>query len=352
MRPIHVLVVDDSAFIRRALERMLAGAPEVRVVGEASDGRAALELVEQFPVDVVLLDLGLPVVDGLEVLETLRRLHPQVAVVVVSAATSKGAEATARALALGAFDVVDKSAVPAMEVHALTAELLAKVRAAARRGGLATEAQPELVPADLGVPELVVVGASTGGPAALMAMVRALRPGFPAPVVVVQHMPATFLEPFARRLGEEAGVEVVLARPGIALRPGVVYVAPSGRDARPARQGASLSLVAAAPRPGAQHVPSVDTLFFGAAAVAGPRAWGLLLTGMGEDGAAGLSAMREAGGFTVAQDEASCAVFGMPGAAIERGAARAVLSLSSIVSLLARAAPAPSPLTIGPMGGP
>lgn len=319
----RVLIVDDSAFVRRALARVLGQERDLELVGEADDGESALAMSGVLTPDVVLLDLGLPERDGLSVLTELRARHPDVAVIVVAANASALSERGQQALALGAFRCVDKSTVSSMELHALGAELLASIREARQRP--VSRAVPE---ARGQRPEILVVGASTGGPAALQRLVAGLGRDFPAPIFMVQHMPGGILPQLAQRLSAE------LPTPGQRLVAGAFYLAPGGRDACVVRDATGLRMIARPPSPSAPHVPGVDPLFHSAAEACGPGAWGVLLTGMGRDGALGLAAIRGAGGLTVAQDAASSAVWGMPRAAFELRAARHVLALEHIAPFL------------------
>lgn len=333
---IRVVLVDDSAFVRRALSRVLAGADDVEVVGEAGDGSEALELVRRLGADVVLLDLAMPVLDGLATLRELLALQRPPAVVVVSGAAQRGAEATLSALEAGAFDFVDKSAVGAMQLHELGGQVLEKLRAAAARRRPAEVALPP-PPGGFARPSVVAVGASTGGPQALAALLGKLPPEFAAPVVIVQHMPPFFLPPLVARLGERSALPVALAAYGELLRPGRAYVVPAGADGVLRLAEAGPVLVPGPAAPGASHVPSADALLYSAASALGPAAWGVVLSGMGRDGTAGLLAIRRAGGLTVAQDEATSTVFGMPRAAIEAGAALAVCPVHALARYLTEA---------------
>lgn len=349
-RSIRVLVVDDSPFARRAISRVLAGDPRIKLVGEAGDGREGVALAERTSPDVVLLDLGMPVMDGISALRALRGRCPSAAVVVVSAWAQKGAALTLQALEEGAFDFVDKAVVSAMRVHDLADEILEKVRAAAAARAAPPPTPGVARPVEVRAPpEILVVGASTGGPQALMRLFERLPRAFPAPVVVVQHIPGSFIGPLAERIGELAELEVRVAGPAERLERGTVYFPAPGRDAEPTRRGEGLVLSRRNAAPASAHVPSIDVLFHGAARACGERAWAVLLTGMGQDGAAGLFAVREAGGLTIAQDEATCAVYGMPRAAVERGAASAVLPLDAISRFLTEVAAAS--VTLAPPPG-
>ncbi len=338
----RVLLVDDSPFVRRAFRRVLKDVPDVEVVGEASDGLEALAQVPLLRPDVVLLDLGMPGLDGQSVLERLRANHPGVAVVVVSAATQAGAAATVRALEAGAFDVVDKSTVSTMEMHSLKDALVERIRAARRRAPVSSR------PAEFtralhggGAPALVCIGASTGGPQAIGWIAERLPRALPCPVVVVQHISPSFVSAFATRLDQKGTLSASVARPGEALEPGKLYVAPGGVDLEVERQGEALFARVKPAPPKALHAPQIDTLFRSVARALGDRAVGVLLTGMGRDGAEGLLTLRSAGAFTIAEHLSTCAVYGMPRAAVELGAASAVLPLHSIPPALAE-------LTVGP----
>jgi two-component system chemotaxis response regulator CheB len=338
VRSVRILLVDDSPFARRALERMLSQAPGIEVVGRAENGVEALELSEALTPDVMVLDLDMPTLDGLGVLGALQRHPAPPAVVVVSGAARSDAELTILALERGAFDFVDKTAVSSMEFHALAEEITSKVLAAAsfrsRRGDF-----PAGPPgADPSTPEIVVMGASTGGPQALFRILEALPPDFPAPIAVVQHIPPNFLPPLVERIADRTSLAVREAAPGEAIVAGEVVFAGGRMNLEVVRRGQSLCLLQRQAPPNTPHVPSADALFHSAAQTAGSRAWGVLLTGMGKDGADGLLEIRRRGGLTIAQDEATCAVFGMPRAAVQLGAAAEVLPLPLIGPYLARAA--------------
>lgn len=331
---IRVLVVDDSAVMRKLLSALLSRDPDVEVVATALDGAVALRKVAQLRPDVVTLDLEMPGMDGIDVLREIMRRSP-VPVVVVSAHTQRGAAASVTAMALGAVDVVAKprhSGGTALE--SMAAELLAKLKAVAGRRWRRPPAAPRRSP---GGPvtgmarQVVAVGVSTGGPAALAYLLPRLPADLKAAVVVVQHMPeGGFTEMLARRLSQGCGLDVREARDGDALRDGQVLVAPGGRHLRVSRGAPGAQALVGGGEPVSGHRPSADVLFHSVAAEFGPRGMGVLLTGMGEDGAAGLQAIRAAYGRTLAQDEESSVVFGMPRAAIARGAVEQVLPLEKI----------------------
>ncbi len=328
---IRVVLADDSSFVRKVFARVLGKEADIEVVGEASDGAEAFELCRRLTPDVMLLDLQMPVRDGLSTLEALRHLRCPTRVVVVSASTQRGAEVTLNALEKGAFDFIDKAARSTMQLHELGSELLEKVRSAGLRrdGAPVAKASPALDPR-AAAPEVLVVGASTGGPLALAALLAGLPSDFNVPVVVVQHIPASYVPPLASRLSRAATRPAEPVRPGQKLEAGKIYLAFGKHESELYRTEGSLAVVWRRADPGTPHVPSVDSLFHSAARVCGPRAWGALLTGMGRDGAEGLLAIRNAGGFTVAQDEATSAVWGMPKVACELGAAYAVLAIHAL----------------------
>jgi two-component system, chemotaxis family, protein-glutamate methylesterase/glutaminase len=332
---LRVFLVDDSAFVRRALSRVLQGHPSCKVIGEAANGMEALEKIPSLDPDVVTLDVEMPGMDGIEVLRGLLRWKPRLKVLMLSAHTSEGAVATVEALAAGAVDFIDKSSFNLMDLDGLRREVLDKLGACSPAPHAPAPAQGHPTP-DLEVIarcELCVVGASTGGPAALQQILEAVPPTFPMPIVVVQHMPMGFTKPFAERLDSLSRMQVDEATDGERLAPGRVRVAPAGVHLRVA---ANLTVALSREPADAKHIPSIDLAMKSAARARPGRALGILLTGMGDDGAAGMVAIRSAGGFTVAESEASCVVYGMPRAAQARGGASCVLSLAEIVGLLAR----------------
>jgi two-component system chemotaxis response regulator CheB len=319
-RRTRVLVVDDSAFVRKAVTRMLGEAPDIEVVGTAADGEEGLAMARDLRPDVVTLDIKMPRLGGLETLERLMAERP-VPVLLLSSLTQEGAEVTLRALELGAMDFVDKSSVEPMTMLSLTEELVTKVRAL---GSARVKVRPRgparaAGPAEGAGAELVVIAASTGGPSALQTLFSALPAGLHAAVLVVQHIPRGFTHSLAERLDARSAIPVREAADGDLVEPGRVLVAPAGIHTRLRRRGGRVRVILDEEPREALHRPSADVLMASAAAIFGPRAVGVVLTGMGSDGTEGLRAIREAGGYTLAESEESCVIFGMPKAAAAAG---------------------------------
>ncbi|MBI3928631.1 MAG: chemotaxis response regulator protein-glutamate methylesterase [Armatimonadetes bacterium] len=338
MKPCRVLVVDDSALVRTLLTSILSREPDLEVVGTASDTVSARRKILELDPDVLTLDIEMPGTDGLTFLKKLMQLRPM-PVVMVSQYTLANSEAAVRALELGAVDCVAK---PAMDVSGRLSEigdeLVSKIRSAARvnRHALGTHPVPKRSGTTFGDERprlcsgcLIAVGASVGGPVVVPRLLSDL-PRWSPPVLLVQHMAAAFTASFVRRLAQHAPMNVCEASPGLEVLPGTVYVAPGDRHLKvvSAEGGAVCELVDGERVQG--HRPSVDVLFRSVLEVAGIRTIGVLLTGMGEDGARALKQIRDAGGTTVAQDEASSVVWGMPGAAVAMGAAQHVWPLEEI----------------------
>ncbi len=320
---IRVLVVDDSAFVRKAIARMLNGAPDVEVVGMAADGEEGLQLARALHPDVITLDIQMPRLGGLETLSRLLPDSPS-AVLLLSSLTQEGADVTLRGLELGALDFVDKSTVKGpMNLLGLKDELLAKVRALAqapRPRPAAAQVPPAPEPARAATrAEVVAIGASTGGPAALQALVPALPKGFPAAVVVVQHIPRGFSRSLAERLAARSALPVREAEDGEHVVPGTVLVAPAGLHLKLHRRGGTVKVSLDEEPRSALHRPSVDVLMTSVARVYGARSLGVVLTGMGSDGTAGLRAIRQAGGRTLVESEETAIIYGMPKSAVEAG---------------------------------
>jgi len=329
---IRVLVVDDSAFVRKAIERMLGTAEDIEVVGLAADGQEGLEKARALQPDVVTLDVRMPRLGGLETLEQLMAERP-VPVLLMSTLTQEGAEVTLRGLELGAMDFVDKSSVRPMSLLSLTEELVAKVRALggarvrprakpALPGGGETREAPRA--------ECVVLAASTGGPAALQTVVSGLPAAFPAAILVVQHIPRGFTRSLAERLDARSAIPVREARDGEAVAPGSVLIAPAGVHMKVARREGAVAVVLDEEPRDALHRPSADVLMASAAETYGPLALGVVLTGMGADGTEGLRAIRAKGGLTLAESEETCVIYGMPKAAIDAGVVHRAIPLERV----------------------
>jgi two-component system, chemotaxis family, protein-glutamate methylesterase/glutaminase len=341
-RRIKVVVVDDSALARQLISRLLKSDPEIEVVGIASDPYSARNIIKATNPDVVTLDVEMPNMDGISFLEKIMRLRPM-PVVMVSSLTLRGAEITLQALELGAVDFVTK---PSLDVErgldTKRDELVAKVKAAsqARIKPLgAPQAAAVAVPLPVrsgplrGTDSIVAIGSSTGGVDALRQIVCALPPDTPA-VLITQHMPAGFTARFAERLDGLSQVRVRQAEDGQRVLPGHVYIAPGDKHLRLARSGAQYHCRLGDDPPVGGHKPSVDVLFQSVATVAGGKSVGVILTGMGRDGASGLKAMREAGARTLGQDEQSCVVYGMPKAAFNDGAVEQEFSIQQMAAAI------------------
>jgi two-component system chemotaxis response regulator CheB len=337
-RATRVLIVEDSQTMQRLLAELIGRGPDLEVVGFASDPYEARELVKTLKPDVMTLDVEMPRMDGLTFLEKLMRLHPM-PVVMVSSLTERGAEALLRALELGAVDVIAKprasDAQGLAEFSTMIAESLraaARVDVGARGAGKARVNAHEVDgPADRKLldGQLVAIGASTGGTEAIREIFGRLPLNTP-PIVVVQHMPEMFTRMFAKRLDEQCRIAVSEAVDREKLLPGHAYIAPGNWHLSVRRLGKGFEgRVEQSPLVN-RHRPSVDVLFDSVAAAAGQGATAVILTGMGNDGAAGIRKIKTAGGHTLAQDEASCVVFGMPKTAIEAGGVDRVVPLAGL----------------------
>jgi two-component system chemotaxis response regulator CheB len=334
-KKITVLCVDDSALVRGLMTEIINSQPDMEVVATAPDPLVARDLIKKHNPDVLTLDVEMPRMDGLDFLEKLMRLRPM-PVLMVSSLTERGSEITLRALELGAVDFVTKPKLGIRDGLLEYTEIIAdKLRAAARARPKALQAMPEAPRQVLRSPlssseKLVIIGASTGGTEAIRHVLRPLPPDSPA-ILITQHMPAGFTRSFAQRLDSLCSLTVREATHGERVLPGHVYLAPGGEyHMRLGRSGANYVVELDPAEPVNRHRPSVDVLFHSVALSAGRNAVGVILTGMGKDGAAGLLEMKRAGARTLAQDEASCVVFGMPREAIALGAADEVVSLDTM----------------------
>ena len=349
---IRVLIVDDSALVRRILSELLAADPDMEVVGTATDAYMARDKIKQLNPDVITLDVEMPKMDGLTFLRNLMRLRPM-PVVMVSSLTEHGAEITLDALAVGAVDYLPKPKIDlAATLGDYAEELCAKIKAAAkarvRRYSSGSALTGEVAPrysADAVLPKtapprqfrttdrIIAIGASTGGTEAIKDVLVQLPADTPG-VVIAQHIPKAFSTPFARRMDACCQMTVYEAEDGQQILPGHVYIAPGDRHLLVVRDGARYVCRLDDGQPVNRHKPSVDVLFRSVAQQAGRNAIGAILTGMGKDGAAGLKEMREAGSPTIAQDEATSVVWGMPREAVAIGAATQVLGLHEIAARL------------------
>jgi two-component system chemotaxis response regulator CheB len=353
---IRVLVIDDSALVRKMLTDELGKFDDIQVVGGAVDPYVARDKILALKPDVLTLDLEMPRMDGLTFLAKLMKHHP-LPVIVVSSVAPENSRNTVKALALGAFEVIQKPG-SALSTPDIARQLVRSIRAAA-----SAKIQPLALPSAGAPPpaptpirgsdsplttthKVVALGASTGGTQAIEALIRVLPADFPG-MVVVQHMPAQFTEAFAQRLDTLGALRVLEAREGDQVLPGRVLIAPGGIHMELSRSGAFYSTHLLRGEPVHHQIPAVDILFDSVARQAGGNAIGVLLTGMGADGARGLLTMREAGAWTLAQDEASSVVWGMPGEAVRMGAACEMASLQdmprAMAAALRRSEPAPPP---------
>jgi two-component system chemotaxis response regulator CheB len=336
MSAIRVLVVDDSALMRKMIPQILSADRDIQVVGTAMDGIFALKKMKSLKPDIVTLDVSMPRMDGIA---TLRHIVEdfETPVIIVSSLARQDAELTLQALELGAFDFVTKPQdAISVNIAQISEELIAKVRAAwgnrssRRRIAKPLPAVEVLKPGPAtGKPagRVLAIGISTGGPNALSCLLPQIPPDFSAAILIVQHMPAAFTEMFAARLNASSRIEVKEARDGDLVLPGRALIAPGNRHLKVKRLPLGTIAVLSDSPPVSGHRPSADVLFRSVAAEFGSSATGLIMTGMGADGAEGLAEIKAQGGMTFAQDEASCVVFGMPKIAIERGAVGKVLPL-------------------------
>ncbi|WP_019831333.1 protein-glutamate methylesterase/protein-glutamine glutaminase [Sphingomonas sp. PR090111-T3T-6A] len=328
--PVRVLVVDDSASMRAMLNRILSADPAIEVVGLAPEPHAARAMIKELNPDVVTLDVEMPGMDGLSFLERIMRLRPM-PVIMCSTLTARGAEVTIEALRLGAVDCIAKPTGNPLEIAQDGARLRKMVKEAARasvRPGPSPVTPVAAAPAGTWRDMVIAIGASTGGVEALFSLVHALPADCP-PVLVVQHMPAAFTRGFAARLDRDARVTVIEPADRTPLRRGTVYIAPGGATHMELSGDSTGHIRLRAAEPVSGHRPSVDALFRSVAPL-GAAAVGVILTGMGQDGAEGLLEMRRAGARTFGQNEASCVVYGMPRAAFELGGVERELSLSAL----------------------
>ncbi|MDI6747918.1 MAG: chemotaxis response regulator protein-glutamate methylesterase [Rhodocyclaceae bacterium] len=339
---IKVLVIDDSALMRKLLTEIIGRAPDLEVLGCAQDPLVALDMIQALNPDVLTLDVEMPRMDGLEFLEQLMKLRP-LPVVMISSQTARGSETTLKALELGALDYVTK---PNAGSKALLQDFADEVRDKIRavRGAHLRRPPPPAVAARkaaplVGAPSrlindgLIAIGASTGGTEAIKEVIMRLPAAVPG-IVMVQHMPEAFTPSFAKRLDSLGAVRVIEAQGGERIRPGHAYLAPGHSHLTVKRSGTVWVTELTKSEPVNRHRPAVDVLFNSVAREVGKTAIGIILTGMGKDGAAGMQAMRQAGAWTIGQDQESCVVYGMPREAAMIGAVSEVASLGNIAERL------------------
>ncbi len=335
-KAVRVLIVDDSALMRELIRGILSSDPDIEVVGAVCDPLAARQKIKELNPDVLTLDIEMPRMDGITFLDKIMTLRPM-PVVMVSSLTQEGAEATFRALEVGAVDFVAKPAVNLQAgLEDKRVEIIAKVKAAAiaRVQRRPTSQSERKTPVNLSASyssseKIVAIGASTGGVEAVNRILQAMPPDAPA-ILVTVHMPENFTASFAKRLNGLCAIQVVEASDGERVLPGHAYIAPGSSHLRLGRSGANYVCVVRGKDRVSGHCPSVDVLFHSTAEAAGKNAIGVILTGMGKDGADGLLAMRRNGASTLGQDEDSCVVYGMPKAAAERGAVETEVSLGKM----------------------
>jgi two-component system chemotaxis response regulator CheB len=340
--PIRVVIVDDSLVPREMLKQILASDPEIEVVGVARDGREGYELVRELRPDLVTMDIHMPVMDGLEATERIMAEAPTPILVVSTSVHGEGMGAAFDALEAGALEVMKKPEPRDWEdMQRVGRDLIRRVKVLSNvrvithiRGRQRT---PEVAPVGARpvVPtkiELVAIGSSTGGPSALLHVLGSLPPGLPVPIVVTQHIADGFVPGLANWLDAGCKIPVRLAREGAPLQPGSAYLSETGKNL----EVRSMLAHYVAPREDQLYVPSADTLFESVLREHGRRSVGIILTGMGADGALGLKKMHDVGATTIAEDESTCTVFGMPRAAIEMGAASTVLRVEAIGEELVR----------------
>jgi two-component system, chemotaxis family, protein-glutamate methylesterase/glutaminase len=352
-----VLIVDDSAFMRKVLETIIAGDDQLQVVGQAKDGREAVALAESLKPDVITMDINMPHVDGLQATAQIMISNPR-PIVIVSSESREGASSTLKALELGAIEFVAKpSSGIDLDMNSVKEELLRKVRMSAKVRVVRTASRiastvqgtnggPVAGPAILRPPAprhpqsashdqrfpIVVLGASTGGPATVMRLAPGFTRDFPAAVFLVQHMPASFTTQYAAQLAEFTSIRVKEAELNEPVQPGTLYICPGGQHLRITPTG-RIQLDAASGRING-YLPCIDITMESAAAYAGPMGIGVVLTGMGNDGAAGAKAIQSAGGLVIAQDEVTSVIFGMPAEAIKTANVQHVLAIDDIYSAI------------------
>jgi two-component system chemotaxis response regulator CheB len=335
---VRVLIVDDSAYVRKVIRQMLSRSPFIEVVGAARDGREALELVEELRPDVITCDLIMPELDGVGFIRQQMSRRP-IPIVVVSIASESG-ELVLAALDAGAVDFIQKpTALATDRLLEISDDLIEKVKGAAKARPPAP-AEMSVAPAVHPVAgthafDIVVIGISTGGPQALKLLIPKLPANFSVPIAIVLHMPVGYTELYARKLNEQAALTVLEAQGGEVVAPGHVYIAPAGRHMTLRRNGANQVVTFLDVRPlDTPYRPSVDSLFHSAADVYGSRVLGIVMTGMGSDGREGSAWIKAKGGTVLTESEASCVVYGMPRSIVEAGLSDAEVRLEQMAEAM------------------
>lgn len=341
MPQISVLVVDDSAFMRRAITSMIENEADIRVVATARSGEEAIAKSAELTPDVITMDVEMPGMGGLEAVRQIVA-HRRVPIIMVSALTQEGAEITFRALDLGAVDFIAKPDAAYVNITDVSRDLIAKIRTLGARSITSSRIVPSPLPART-IPQAprstrrggqrfacVAIGTSTGGPVALSQIVPRLPAEFSLPIVIVQHMPRGFTRPLAQRLNGLSRLEVAELEEGMALEAGRVLIVPSGRDVSFHRSGNVVEARLIDGTEASFHVPSVDVMMSAMASVYAEKTLAVILTGMGQDGVKGLRVVKDRGGFVIGQNEESCVVYGMPRAAAKEGLVDRVVALSEV----------------------
>jgi two-component system chemotaxis response regulator CheB len=342
MQPLRILLVDDSAVIRRAITNMLSSDPEIVVAGNAANGTQALARISELKPDLIILDIEMPGMDGLETLVEIRKLYRKLPVIMFSTLTERGATATLDALARGASDYMTKPSAGALDLtpERVREDLIRKIKSlCAIRPVAPPPSLPRLplppAPVQARI-DVVTVGTSTGGPNALMALLPQLPPDFPVPIVIVQHMPALFTRLLAERLNARGPLKVKEGKEGEKLLAGQVWIAPGDRHMTVARRGTDILLGVNQDPPENSCRPAVDVLFRSVALTYKANVLAIVLTGMGSDGTRGCSLIRDAGGQVIAQDEASSVVWGMPGSVVAAQLADHMYPLDGVAAEMVR----------------
>lgn len=338
---IKVLVVDDSSLVRKIVTDILSQDPGIKVVGTANNGKTAIQMNQELDPDVITMDIEMPVLDGLAALGHIMSTKPK-PVVMLSVLTLHGAEATFRALELGAVDFIPKpSSMLSASVDEIGSQLIKKVKTAAatrivKKAAADVSVKIQKIESRTVSDKVVAIGTSTGGPSALITLFKSIPENFPSPVLVVQHMPEGFTTAFSKRLDESSTLKVKEAEDGDDVLPGHGYIAPGHSHMAIAKKGSGYKIRVFQADKVSGHMPSIDVLFNSMAEHVGINSVGVIMTGMGRDGAEGLKKIRQTGGYTMAQDEETSVVFGMNRVAVELGAVNEVVPLVEIAPRIVR----------------